>query len=1010
MPLAPTRIDRYEIKGRIGGGGMGTLYLARDTNPATDRLVALKLLRTSFDSDELRRRFMREARALAELNHPNVVVIYDSGEFEDSPFIVMEYVRGETLDESIRRRAPIALGEKLRLLAELCAGLAHAHAAGIIHRDIKPANLVVDLHGRLKILDFGIARVDSDATLRPGQLTQVVVQIGTPGYMSPEQIESGEVDARSDLFAVGAVAYALVSGREAFPGATTGQIERQVLGERPVPLESSVPGLDPAVAEIIAGALEKDVRQRCQSAAELADAFDRARARLPEEGRPPRQTPPPPRPTGDRKSRHERAADVAYERAEASYSDGAEECARRFAMEAVAENPQHAGARRLLLELGRFHDVEPWLPVEPKRPSPPGPSESSGTMVAPLPPAVPAAASSSGTVVATPGTWLADSGTVVAPLPPKPPEPPKSSQPAKPPQGPTPTAARRPATGRQTGLSPAVRLAAIVGGAVVALAAAAVAVWLLWFSGPGGQTLTIVRPEGGTIEGDGVQCGTQGSQCSAAPSKGATVQLRALADAGFVFAGFTGDCAPAGRAVMNGARSCGASFVKAGLPPADPGEYLLTIDRPDGGTIEGPGIKCGTGGADCSVTEPRDADVRLTARPDSGFTLSGFTGDCAPAGATVMAGPRHCGATFATSASPTQAGTRSNVPASRGPTSPSIQWWVLTVTKPTGGTILGENIKCGAEGSECGSKYPGGYPVTLRHKAEQGYAFGEFTGDCGPAGKTVMTAARTCGATFVKESTAASAAPFFLTVRRPTDGAVVGNGIDCGPDASQCTSPQPTGASVRLMARPKPGFAFTGFTDDCDAGGVVVMTAARTCGATFAKSDSRLPAAAFPTLTVNRPRYGTVIGPGIECGSNGSRCKAPQPTGSTVLLRAQPDPGYFFVRFSGDCEAGGLTVMTGPRLCAVSFLAVKDGLPTEAGYPTLTIIKPTGGTVIGNGIECGTGGSACSAPQPAARAVQLTARPDVGFVFIRFTGDCDASGSTFMSAPHTCGALFATGG
>src|SRR5512147_560020 len=143
--FVPTRIGRYEIKGRIGGGGMGTLYLARDTNPTTDRLVALKLLRTSFDSEDLRQRFAREAQSLAELNHPNIVIIHDSGEFQDSPFIVMEYIRGETLAESIRRRAPMSLGQKLGLLAELCAGLAHAHEAGIIHRDIKPANLMVDL-------------------------------------------------------------------------------------------------------------------------------------------------------------------------------------------------------------------------------------------------------------------------------------------------------------------------------------------------------------------------------------------------------------------------------------------------------------------------------------------------------------------------------------------------------------------------------------------------------------------------------------------------------------------------------------------------------------------------------------------------------------------------------------------------------------------------------------------------------------------------------------------------
>ena len=298
----------------------------------------------------------------------------------------MEYVRGETLAEIIRRHAPLPLGEKLGLLSELCAGLAHAHEAGIIHRDIKPANLVVDLNGRLKILDFGIARVDADTTARDGQLTLVTARIGTPGYMSPEQLETGEVDARSDLFAVGAVAYELISGREAFSGATTTQIERKVIGEQPVPLVAAVPGLDPAIAGIISSALEKDVRRRCQSAAELAEAFDGIRAQLEDDSRQPRQTPPSPRASGEKKPRRERAADVAYERAVTCYRDGAEESARRFAIEAIAEHPEHAGARHLLLELGRFRDVEPWLPAADAPPAAAQAGGLSATVIAPLPP------------------------------------------------------------------------------------------------------------------------------------------------------------------------------------------------------------------------------------------------------------------------------------------------------------------------------------------------------------------------------------------------------------------------------------------------------------------------------------------------------------------------------------------------------------------------------------------------------------------------------------------------
>src|SRR6185295_5730423 len=182
MYALPTHISRYEIKSLIGRGGMGDLYLALDPN--TNRLVALKLLNATLDSTELRERFSREARALASLNHPNIVNIYDTGEFEDSPFIVMEYVRGETLAEMIKRRATLSVSKKLKLMEELCAGLAQAHEAGIIHRDIKPANLMVDQQGRLKILDFGIARVAEGNKTRLGlPLTQVNMMIGTPGYM-----------------------------------------------------------------------------------------------------------------------------------------------------------------------------------------------------------------------------------------------------------------------------------------------------------------------------------------------------------------------------------------------------------------------------------------------------------------------------------------------------------------------------------------------------------------------------------------------------------------------------------------------------------------------------------------------------------------------------------------------------------------------------------------------------------------------------------------------------------
>src|SRR5215470_9628934 len=370
MAAQPTAISRYEIKSRIGRGGMGDLYLAFDPN--TNRLVAIKLLNATLDSAELRERFSREARALAALSHPNIVTIYDTGEFEDSPFIVMEYVRGETLAELIRRRASLSVSQKLMLMEELCAGLAQAHEAGIVHRDIKPANLMVDQQNHLKILDFGIARVAEGNRTRIGvPLTMMNMQIGTPGYMSPEQIEGGEVDHRCDIFAVGAVCYELLAFDEAFSGANTNQIESRVMRGTPRPLATLVPGLDPEIDEIILRALKTDPNKRYQDAATFQRALERYRLRLEPEAaeESPKSAPPPAAPRG---STREARAEAAYQRALASYQSGSRDAARRFAVEAIAEDSSHAGARALL---GRLEKRSPEPAAAAAAPVAPPPSE-----------------------------------------------------------------------------------------------------------------------------------------------------------------------------------------------------------------------------------------------------------------------------------------------------------------------------------------------------------------------------------------------------------------------------------------------------------------------------------------------------------------------------------------------------------------------------------------------------------------------------------------------------------
>ena len=256
QPLPPA-IGRYEVRQRIGQGGMGALFLALD--PAIDRLVALKVLRV--DNEEMRARFLREARSAGRLQHPHIVTIYDVGEHQGQPFIAMEYVKGETLGEVIGRRASITMASKLTLMEDLCAGLDYAHNEGLVHRDIKPANLMVTsgVEG-LKILDFGIARGAGDSGL-----TEVGTMIGTPNYMSPEQASGKTVDQRSDIFAVGAVIYEMLAYKQAFPGKEWQVVLPSILNESPAPLTQIDKGFDPRLSDIVTKALARNPTERYQS-------------------------------------------------------------------------------------------------------------------------------------------------------------------------------------------------------------------------------------------------------------------------------------------------------------------------------------------------------------------------------------------------------------------------------------------------------------------------------------------------------------------------------------------------------------------------------------------------------------------------------------------------------------------------------------------------------------------------------------------------------------------------
>jgi len=247
---------------------MGTVYVAHD--PVLGRMVAIKVFAGDLDVPDARERFSREARASAALNHPNIVTVYDFGEFEAQPYIVMEYVPGETVANFIRRKVPVSIGDKLRWMEELCAGAGYAHQNSVIHRDIKPANLMIDRSGRLKILDFGIARM-------LGIASNTSVMIGTPGYMAPEQITGDPIDHRSDQFSIGVVFYELLAYTDAFPGDTLPAITHRILTEEPKPLSGVVADCNPQIVAIVEQSLRKKVAERFKDTEAMRLAIARVR-------------------------------------------------------------------------------------------------------------------------------------------------------------------------------------------------------------------------------------------------------------------------------------------------------------------------------------------------------------------------------------------------------------------------------------------------------------------------------------------------------------------------------------------------------------------------------------------------------------------------------------------------------------------------------------------------------------------------------------------------------------
>ena len=284
MRLTPgQRLGPYEVLSVLGAGGMAEVYRARDTR--LQREVALKVVNEALAADpELVKRFEQEARVAGSLNHPNLVAVYDVGIQDDAPFFVTELLQGESLRQRLSR-GRIPPGTALRWGAQMAQGLAAAHARGITHRDVKPENAFITSDGQVKLLDFGIAKLAEhraagaggphgllDVTVTPtGDATRTGAVLGSPGYMSPEQVRGETVDARTDLFSLGAVLYEMLSGRRAFPGGSLVESGYAILHNDPAPLE---PEVGPGVAQVVSRCLEKEPDRRFQSARDLAFALE----------------------------------------------------------------------------------------------------------------------------------------------------------------------------------------------------------------------------------------------------------------------------------------------------------------------------------------------------------------------------------------------------------------------------------------------------------------------------------------------------------------------------------------------------------------------------------------------------------------------------------------------------------------------------------------------------------------------------------------------------------------
>lgn len=272
----PQQIGRYRILERAGRGGMGVLY--RGFDPVLEREVAIKLMSSTLlgDGDEsARARFYREAKASARLQHRNIVTVFEFGDEQGTPFIVMEFLRGESLAKCLGSATPLTLERKLDIVAQLCTGLHFAHEHGIVHRDVKPGNVWLVPDGTVKLLDFGIAKVGSSTVTRDGQA------IGSAYYMAPEQVEGrSDVDGRADIFAAAVVLYELLAARKPFEGTSPTSVAFKILHEDPPRLDEVAPQVSPELLEIVQRGLQKNPDRRQQTAGDFGAELQLVRMAL----------------------------------------------------------------------------------------------------------------------------------------------------------------------------------------------------------------------------------------------------------------------------------------------------------------------------------------------------------------------------------------------------------------------------------------------------------------------------------------------------------------------------------------------------------------------------------------------------------------------------------------------------------------------------------------------------------------------------------------------------------